>query len=126
MEEGEAKHEESMKTLTNNMTALSNVIANGFGMLQGLMYQPRFVITPHLQGNHGMPSYGQHQHPSAPSPAPTRKVFQTQQPTILAQNAILEMNSKIGNYDGTRENEVLLDKAFLQSSFTGNDSEKAA
>ena len=63
MEEGEAKHEESMKMLTNNMTALTNVIANGFGMLQGLMYQPRFVIPPHLQGNHGMTSYGQHQPP---------------------------------------------------------------
>jgi len=63
MEEGEAKHEETMKMLTNNMTALTNVIANGFSMLQGLMYQPRFVIPPHVQGNNGMPSYGQHQPP---------------------------------------------------------------
>ena len=50
-----------MKMLTNNMIALTNVIANGFGMLQGLMYQPRFVIPPRLQENHGMTSYGQHQ-----------------------------------------------------------------
>lgn len=63
MDEGEKKHEETMKMLANNMTALTNVISNGFGMLQGLMYQQRFVIQLHVQGNHGLSPYGHQQPP---------------------------------------------------------------
>ncbi len=65
MEEGDKKHEEYMKSFADSMKTLTDVISNGFGMLQGVMIQQNGIMSqPQMPRFNSFAQHGfQQQHP---------------------------------------------------------------